>query len=641
MGHCWPAERLSMADILIVKDSKTMVPKIGVTAVERSKWMREFAIYDVNADGSKSGPFGPTDVARNSGSVPVAGIDDIQIAISDSDDIQRLIDRASLDSSVLEIPIGSLSDIGGGVYRINQTFEPHEVFINDIRANRFTSVLGFTDGSFFDLAPSADDVAWVYDKAAQKLYVYAKGVAPVSLVAVKYSIVSIDGNNAGPIFMKPGVWLAGTKPDATAIINDGVASSYTQPVGENYYTSAIHAARYARVSNLSAITRNIKQPDAVVSDTDISTAYATSAMVFNEGSICDCFIAENVRARVEGSPGIAIRNNAVDLACSDLVGGRANGVLFIDCDIEAPTYGYSIETQTAHYPGWFRVIRGVVTGPMFIDGSANSAEFDGTRQRFIRDDGSACAFPPSRATDAGAITASSVAKSPARPYLYALRGMTIDAPSGLSFPLLNGTVPDKVLFDACNVGVDMGPVGVSFSTITAAALAKYYARASRLPVFSVQSFSASERCPMGITAIAANTSASSAAGGAVLSGFQVSPDEPAGNWAFEAEWSGTFAANANNKQLTFQAGIAGAVATLLDTTALAFNGGAWTIRLTANKVGTNVYAKVQFMSGSSVLYSKSAAATYTPTSVQSMQFQITGTAAANDVVLKNTTVRPA
>lgn len=55
-----------MPDILIVKDGNTLVPKMGVTDAQRLTWMRSFAIYDINADGSKSGPYGPTDAARES-----------------------------------------------------------------------------------------------------------------------------------------------------------------------------------------------------------------------------------------------------------------------------------------------------------------------------------------------------------------------------------------------------------------------------------------------------------------------------------------------------------------------------------------------------------------------------------------------
>lgn len=53
-----------MADILIVKDSSTLIPKIGITDQERIQWMGSFAIYDITADGRKVGPYGPLNVSR-------------------------------------------------------------------------------------------------------------------------------------------------------------------------------------------------------------------------------------------------------------------------------------------------------------------------------------------------------------------------------------------------------------------------------------------------------------------------------------------------------------------------------------------------------------------------------------------------
>lgn len=54
-----------MPDILIIKDQNTLVPRFGITADERIALMRRFAIYDVGADGSRTGPFGPTNPASD------------------------------------------------------------------------------------------------------------------------------------------------------------------------------------------------------------------------------------------------------------------------------------------------------------------------------------------------------------------------------------------------------------------------------------------------------------------------------------------------------------------------------------------------------------------------------------------------
>lgn len=55
-----------MANILIVKDGNNLIPKLGITDYQRNEWMRTFAIYDINPDGSKSGPYGPTSAQTES-----------------------------------------------------------------------------------------------------------------------------------------------------------------------------------------------------------------------------------------------------------------------------------------------------------------------------------------------------------------------------------------------------------------------------------------------------------------------------------------------------------------------------------------------------------------------------------------------
>lgn len=48
-----------MAIILVQKDEKNLIP-INVTTPQRAAYARDFTIYDLNADGSKSAPVGPT-----------------------------------------------------------------------------------------------------------------------------------------------------------------------------------------------------------------------------------------------------------------------------------------------------------------------------------------------------------------------------------------------------------------------------------------------------------------------------------------------------------------------------------------------------------------------------------------------------
>lgn len=75
-----------MALILIQKDPANLVSK-DVTTPQRLEWMQNFAIYDVNADGSKTGPFGPL---RNRD-------EDIRVISATTYTIQQIDDRCRLE----------------------------------------------------------------------------------------------------------------------------------------------------------------------------------------------------------------------------------------------------------------------------------------------------------------------------------------------------------------------------------------------------------------------------------------------------------------------------------------------------------------------------------------------------------------
>lgn len=566
----------------------------------------------------------------------------VNCVFATSTTLQAEIDAAAARATVAKIAPGEFTDIGGGVYSAPLAVTPHEVFINQIRARKFTTLVGFTDGAFFEMKPAVTDVGWVYVPETSTIYVYAKGNAPVAVTAVRYQGVAIAGANSGPIYLRPGVWLTGASAASTAIINDGVFLPFnTTPES---YTSSLHVAEYSRASDLSVITRNIRQPDYVPINTSIEGAAATSALLFPPRVMSDCFIGERLTVRVEGSPGTPIRNNTIEFAGSGN-NEAARGVLLIDCDIEAPTYGYALETQTLGFVGWVRFVGGRVVGPLYIDGAQNTFEWDGTYISLMRADGSSCGTKNGLIVSASAMT-----KHPDRPYLNEFHGVNfVTSSSDFSIPFITDFNNGPVLLDGCNLGVQCGPVGVSNSTLTPAQLAQFYVRATDAPPFYATSLSPTLRCPMGLNVIVPNQNVSSTAGGTVLSGFQVSSDEITVAWAFEAEFSGTFAANANNKAVRLECGPVGSVATLLDTTALAFDNGTWVLRVVAERVyvafsGVDyVHVKSYFTSSLATLTVKAAAITYAsaPFARPALQFQVVGTGAANDVLLKHASVKSA
>jgi hypothetical protein len=65
-----------MADILVQKDANNLIPKYGITAAQRDTWALDYTIYDVQANGLKSAPYGPTRARSKAGDL---SIDDLGV----------------------------------------------------------------------------------------------------------------------------------------------------------------------------------------------------------------------------------------------------------------------------------------------------------------------------------------------------------------------------------------------------------------------------------------------------------------------------------------------------------------------------------------------------------------------------------
>lgn len=128
-----------MAGILIVKDDKNRIYK-DVTTGERTTWMASFPIYDVNADGSLSGPYGPTSdltVARASNvATQPAGFDNV--VVSSTGELKNARTQSSVSGG--GIPSGTpVTAVGtytgnGAAQSINVGFEPDLIVIKSSAA---------------------------------------------------------------------------------------------------------------------------------------------------------------------------------------------------------------------------------------------------------------------------------------------------------------------------------------------------------------------------------------------------------------------------------------------------------------------------------------------------------------------------
>lgn len=74
-----------MADILVQKDANNLIPKLGISAAERTAWAVDYTIYDINADGSKGTAVGPTRTRAKTGAVTVDSLGNMKRGPDGSD----------------------------------------------------------------------------------------------------------------------------------------------------------------------------------------------------------------------------------------------------------------------------------------------------------------------------------------------------------------------------------------------------------------------------------------------------------------------------------------------------------------------------------------------------------------------------
>ena len=250
----------------------------------------------------------------------------------------------------------------------------------------------------------------------------------------------------------------------------------------------------------------------------------------------------------------------------------------------------------------------------------------------------------------GAILSGSLAPYTGRSHVlrYIGSNLTFVRPAGAApLAMMVGDDTGEIVFDGCTVQCDMtpmlanDPIGAK-TPLTHAKLAQFIVRRSSLPLFRVSALAGTTRLPMGIR-VQTTAPVNSSAGTAALAGWVVDNSKELNiDWEFTASFTGSFAANANNKRLVLQAGPVGALVDVLDMTSLAANGGNWEIQLTASRLGNidgsftahKWKVSATLISSNATVGTKVGVASGTVAVATNMQFslQATGVAAA-DIVL--------
>lgn len=475
-------------------------------------------------------------------------------------------------------------------------------------------------------------VLWAYDGAQKRLYV--RGVAAVTHIAVvQYcDVVIADGIAPGKVTIPSGVRLRGQGKNKSYVVANQALDTSIAGFEASY---SVRVRAFCKVEDCSIL--NYGSYTSVATDT-------STALFYPPDQNSDAVMCRNVLVRnFSQCPG---RKNSLELAANILTNGtQARGLIWEDCDLYGATNGLAIETGSQSFKGWGTLVRCRTFGFNWLDGEQNSFEHILCEETNILPSGEILYHGNSNLQ--GAILTSNLAPFPGKTHTLRYIGSSITkVRGGAGYPIAMTLGDDSpgcdLVFDGTTVTCDTGPVTANVEALPPASLALYTVRNSSLPQFRVTGLAGSNRLPMGIS-VQTTAPANSTAGTASIAGWVVdNSKELATDWQFDATFTGSFAANANNKRLVLQAGPVGSLVDVLDMGSVAANAGTWEIQVKASRLGNvNGDATAHKWKVSAILISSNASVT-TKVGVMSgtvavatnMQFglQATGVAAA-DIVL--------
>jgi len=547
---------------------------------------------------------------------------------------QAALNAAAAQASVVEITAG-ITLHANTTYWVSMASAPAsdaDVFVNYQLAQPQYSRNILTGTYPTQDAGRPGMVLWSYDTAQQRLYV--RGLTAVTHIAVvKYAEVRIaEGAAPGLITVPNGVRLRGAGATKSAVVATQALDTSMVGFKASY---SIRVRSFCRIEDCSIL--NYGSYSAAAADFSTALLYPPDANA--DSVICTRVLVRNFSQK----PG---RKNSLDLASNmGSSGTQARGLIWEDCDLYGATNGLAIETASQGFKGWGTLVRCRTFGFNWLDGEENSFEHVMCEETNVLPSGEIL----SHGNEAfqGAILTSNLASFAGKPHTLRYAGSKIvKVRGGAGYPIAMTLGDDPAgcvfVFDGTTVQCDTGPVTSFFEALPPESLALYTVRGSSLPQFRVTGLTGTNRLPMGIR-VQTTEPVNSSAGTASIAGFVVdNSKELSTDWEFTASFTGSFAANANNKRLVLQAGPVGALVDVLDMTSLAANGGNWEIQVKASRLGNidgsatahKWRVSATLISSNATVGTKVGVASGTVAVATNMQFslQSTGVAAA-DIVL--------
>lgn len=545
-----------------------MNPSVAIDVAK----IAQLAVQDMASEGRDF--MGTPFSAGSGGGVTAApGNYAAQIVVAAGQSLQAAIDSAPASADLIKSFSGAgITSPSANVYAVATTQKPAKVFVD---AFEFVENAGFfnPDGSAV-AAPATFQYFWKWDSANNRVLL-ASASAVTQVTCARYAaIIAVDRPSYDAVTLRPGIVIVGLKNlseirPVTSVIN---ATRPSIPV-----EYAVSSASYSGLVNFTII-RNAR----------ITTIPFQNCcgLLFPSTTDSDAFFLEDCRLLVESSfqkyadisysVGIFFQTGEQDAPTPP----RAKNVTFIRTPLTAEAPVDIFETMSGNFNGLVRMYSCPIDGSFFIDGETQTFKFYDCPIRNINSRNNiALPIQEASALAFNFVGPGATDPFPGESYGAEFYGCSIyvertQDPAIAADPFFAFAWDGKSGFKFVNSRlVAENFIGGNGGTpINATAAAKIFALGSDLPPLALADYSTASRTPLVPTSYTTNVRQNTNANELTFGAFSMTYENLKARKGAIVQIRGSFAANANNKQLRLKHGLSGAVAQVKQT-AGAYNTG--------------------------------------------------------------------
>jgi hypothetical protein len=497
-----------------------------------------------------------------------------QIVVTGETELQAAIDSAPASNTLVR-EITSVTALGNNTYAVASATKPTDVFVDAEIASERASRFNLTTGAFVSGTDTTPPFVWAWDAANSRVLIYKGGTAITAATLVDYvAIIALNKASYDAVALRPGIVILGLGRTVQEI--RPVTAKTDTSSGNGTFEYSLRVAAYSGVIGMR-----------VVRNGRITAGLNSCGILFAGNIPADTFFMEDAELVVEASYQKYLDstyNVGMFLSSSEASSARAKNARFVRTPFNNYAQCDTIETFSNTFFGLVWFIDCSIHGAVYFDGNKQTIKFVNTPVDNLM--GLNRQPVPMQEATNFAVNLLGAAGAAAFP------GETNYMEFYNSPVSIQRTSDPAIAADVFYAIAWSGRVGLRFenspiasegsirhgtnAAFNALEATRLYCRNSPMPVIEMSAYSDTYRTPLVPESRCSVAISTTTASERVVGQFSMTYEELKLRRSAAVTVHGKFAANANNKTLTFKAGLAGAQVSVKTTTGT-YNDKAFTV----------------------------------------------------------------